>query len=197
MAKGTDGENTSARGGRKTANDWVMAALRVLATNAIADVKVERLADDLGVTKGSFYWHFEGREALLDAMREEWVRFDTEQVIELVDADTGSTDPISAIRTLVRFTLGASGELDGVEAGIREWSASDPKTAAVCSAVDKRRLAYVADYLVAAGIPRPQAERRTDVIYRIVIGEYVWRRYGGDPIDVDAVLEAVDLLCRP
>lgn len=174
-----------------------MAAFRVLAGSAISEVKVERLAADLGVTKGSFYWHFDGRDALLEAMRQEWVRLDTEQVIELVDSDRRSDDPVAAIKTLVSVTIGSSGELDGVEAAMREWSAHDPLTAEVCSQVDERRLDYVANYLVAAGIAPAEARRRADVIYRIVIGEYVWRRYGGAPIDLDTVLRVADFLCEP
>ena len=66
---------------RRPAEDWVRAAFKVLTEASVADVKVELLAKDLGVTKGSFYWHFADRDALLDAMRQAWVHMGTEQII--------------------------------------------------------------------------------------------------------------------
>ncbi len=55
--------------GRET---WVRAAMQTLADAGLDGVKVETLARELGVTKGSFYWHFKDRRALLDAMLESW-----------------------------------------------------------------------------------------------------------------------------
>lgn len=184
-------------GPRKSAQDWVRAALRALAEGSISAVKVERLAKELGVTKGSFYWHFADRDALLEAMRQEWVRFDTENVIALVDSQGESSDPATALETLLTVTLGPQHELDGVEAAMREWSAGDRATAAVCSMVDERRLDYVAGLLEAGGLERAVAERRAGVIYRMVIGEYVWRRYGGAPVDLETVLRVAEFLGRP
>ena len=183
-------------GGRKTADDWVLAGLLALAAGPIAEVKVERLAADLGVTKGSFYWHFDGRDALLDAMRQRWA-VATDEIIEQIDAGTQPYDPVVAVEALLTRTLGDTGELDGVEAAIREWSASDAATAEVCSRVDERRLRYVARHLRAAGVSRVEARRRAEVLYRIVIGEYVWRRYGGRPVRLETVLEVARHLCRP
>ena len=183
---------------RRQAVDWVLAGLKVLAAGSVADVKVERLAADLGVTKGSFYWHFDDRPALLAAMRTHWVERDTEAIITLVDRHTEpDDDPLAAIEQLFHLVFTPVDEFDGVEAGIREWSASDPEVAAVCRTVDERRIAYVTDLLVAAGHEPGPARGRAEVLYRIVIGEYVWRRYGGQPIDAITGLEAVRHLADP
>lgn len=171
---------------RRSAEDWVLAAFKVLATSSIEAVKVERLAKDLGVTKGSFYWHFADRPALLAAMREAWVAMGTEQVIAFVDQQA-SADPRQALRALIDVTLAPSDDFDGVEGAIREWSAHDPETAAVCAAVDERRLHYVIDLLTGAGVSDGDADARAGVLYRILIGDYVFRRHGGTPVDTDAV----------
>lgn len=181
---------------RRQADDWVLAGLRVLATGAIADVKVERLATDLGVTKGSFYWHFDDRPALLRAMCARWVELDTDAVIRMVD-EAEPDDPLAAVERLFALVADSPGELDGVEAGIREWSVADPEVAATCREVDERRLTYVTDHLMAAGLPADRARGRAEILYRIIIGEFVWRRYGGTPLEAEPLLEAVRRLSRP
>ena len=199
MARSTrpTGSDRPDRGSRKQADDWIMAGLELLAAGSIADVKVERLAKHLGVTKGSFYWHFDDRPALLDAMGRRWVELDTESVITLVDGTTAPDDPEAAIEHLCTIVFGQVSDLDGVEAAIREWSVGDPAMAELCRTVDERRLQYVAGHLVATGLDEDEARRRAEVIYRIVIGEYVWRRYGGEPIDTATAVEAVRRLIHP
>ena len=57
---------------RLTADDWAQAALDLIAEQGVAAVAVEPLARRLRVTKGSFYWHFPSRDALLQAALERW-----------------------------------------------------------------------------------------------------------------------------
>lgn len=182
---------------QKSAEDWVAAACRVLAVSGVNGVKVERLAKDLGVTKGSFYWHFADRPALLDAVLETWVRMDTERVIELVEAEPDTADPAAALQRLVSLTMGPPAELDGIETGIREWSATDERVAKLCAEVDGRRLDYVTDLFIAAGLDPDLAAARAGLLYRVVIGEYSWRRYGGTPIEPAALVDLVELLSAP
>ncbi|MEM9650883.1 MAG: TetR/AcrR family transcriptional regulator [Actinomycetota bacterium] len=174
-----------------------MAGLRTLSAGSINDVRVERLAKDLGVTKGSFYWHFQDRPALLSAMLEAWVRIDTEQIIEFVDAHPASVDPVAALEQLVRVAMAGPAEFDGVEAGIRDWSVNDEEAAALCSEIDSRRLTHVTDLLTAAGVDHRTAVARAGIIYRIIIGEYNWRRYGGEPADVDEMVLVARMLAAP
>jgi AcrR family transcriptional regulator len=72
---------------RLSASDWTAAALDALAAGGLAAVAVEPLATRLGTTKGSFYWHFTNRDALLRAVLERWERTDTEDVITYVEAE--------------------------------------------------------------------------------------------------------------
>src|ERR671916_708238 len=72
---------TYSRAGALQAEDWVEAARTAMAEGGIEAVAVEPLARRLGVTKGSFYWHFKDRRALLEAMLGRWERESTEAVI--------------------------------------------------------------------------------------------------------------------
>ncbi len=179
---------------------WIRGALALLTTGGIADVKVEPLAASLGVTKGSFYWHFDDRAALLQAMLETWVAQGTEGIIDLVADGVGpdpTVDPATALRRLTQLTLGPPDEHDATETAIRAWAATEPAVAATVAAVDERRLAYVTDLLVAAGIEPPVARGRAHALYRVIIGEYLWRRYGGTNLEAEAVADLVDLILTP
>ena len=69
--------------------DWVNAAFERLGAGGVEAVRVEPLAKDLGVTKGSFYWHFRDREALLDAVLEAWEARETDHYIKTAETDGG------------------------------------------------------------------------------------------------------------
>ena len=71
------------RSGRLSAEDWAQAALDLIAEQGVAAVAVEPLARRLGVTKGSFYWHFPSRDALLQAALERWEANEQESVFGL------------------------------------------------------------------------------------------------------------------
>lgn len=75
--------STAAAGEKQnlTADDWAEAALEAMASGGLDAVAVEPLARSLGVTKGSFYWHFENRDALVAAALELWERRETVDVI--------------------------------------------------------------------------------------------------------------------
>lgn len=92
---------------RLTADDWINAARELVATSGIAAVAVEPLARTLGVTKGSFYWHFSDRNALLTAVLERWERDGTEARIA---ASEQLADPRDQLAQLIDETF--SDELD-------------------------------------------------------------------------------------
>src|SRR5687768_13836872 len=88
------------RTGRLSADDWASAALEVIAEQGLAAVAVEPLARRLGVTKGSFYWHFPSREALLVAALERWEKTEQETVFGKMEA---VSDPRVRLRELFQL----------------------------------------------------------------------------------------------
>ncbi len=86
---------------RLSAADWEEGALDLIATHGVGAVAVESLAKQLGVTKGSFYWHFPTREALLKAAIDRWEKQSTDKFIEDV---APIADPRARLRELFRRT---------------------------------------------------------------------------------------------
>ena len=176
----------------KSADDWVRAALSALRDDGANAIAVQALARRLGVTKGSFYWHFESRRALLDAVLATWEDVATEAVIAQVDAATDT--PGGRIRALIDATFGADDGYGDIESGIRTWAASDATAAQTVERVDHRRLAYVVELLVEAGVSPEVAATRADLFYRALIGEWAYRSHGGSPLDAAALGHLADLV---
>ncbi|MEO6264178.1 MAG: helix-turn-helix domain-containing protein, partial [Luteimonas sp.] len=89
------------RTGRLSADDWAQAALDLIAEQGVAAVAVEPLARRLGVTKGSFYWHFPSRDALLQAALERWEKVEQETVFGQLEAVPDPRERLHALFQLV------------------------------------------------------------------------------------------------
>lgn len=157
---------------------WLAAAWEELSRGGVEAVRVEPLAARLGVTKGSFYWHFRDRAALLDALLADWERRATRGVIALVDG--ASEAPRERLAALLRVTTKASEAADA-ESAIRAWGAHDERARERLARIDEQRERYVEDLLVAAGVRRSLARRRARALYLALIGEYARVAHGGRP----------------
>lgn len=162
-----------------TASDWTLAAAQRLASHGVDQVRVEPLAQHLGVSKGSFYWHFDNREALLTGILQMWESRGTEAIIAAVDAS--SPDPKARVNALITATFGPV-QHDGIELGIRSWARHDPAAQAAAERVDTRRIDYVVELLQACGVPSATARTRAEFMYRTLIGEFVLRSHGHAPL---------------
>ena len=162
----------------KTAEVWVNLGLEVLASKGAAAVRVERLARTLGVTKGSFYWHFEDRRALERAMAAQWEALATEQIIVATEGGGGSA--AERVKRLIERTM-AHPSAPAMEQAVRAWGASDKTVQRVLARVDERRQAYVRGLLMEHGLPRTVAVARARLLYLVLIGEFAWVGHGGAP----------------
>jgi AcrR family transcriptional regulator len=124
---------------RCTREDWLRAARLALLHGGPAAVRVEKLARDLRVTKGSFYWHFRDRGELLEALLEEW---EAEKAF-LLDA-LARKDLRQSLAGLFqelgrRVVLSERGEWPS-DAAIFGWAAVSPAVAARANREERRRI---------------------------------------------------------
>jgi AcrR family transcriptional regulator len=136
---------------------WIEAALKALSSDGIAGVRVELLARRLGITKGSFYHHFQHRDDLHIAMLSHWRR---QRVIEVISDLEKIGDPRERFRQLLRLPLiDGRADLD-VEFAVRLWARSDSRAQHVLREVDNLRLDYLRRVIVACDVPPEQARSR-------------------------------------
>jgi AcrR family transcriptional regulator len=154
-----------------TSADWTEAALDAIARGGLAAVSVEAIAKTLATTKGSFYWHFADRDALLAAALELWEQRDTELVIVTLDQ---TDDVAERLRLLLRRVFTAVRADSRPAAGTVELalqaSATHPIVAPVLARVTRRRLAYVTSLFSALGLSGAQARERALLAYTSFLG---------------------------
>ena len=138
---------------------WLAAALEVLAKVGQARLKIERLAADLGVTKGSFYHHFANREDFVNAMVGYWASAFTDRVMEEV-----GDSRLPARERLLRLMQAIDRDgLDRYDIAFRSWAAQDPKVAEAVREVDHARYRFVRGLFAEMGFDGTDLEERVRV----------------------------------
>ena len=147
--------------------DWIAAGLAAMAEGGVDAVRVDPLAKSLGITRGSFYWHFSDRRALLDAVLEAWAAQQTDAVI--ARAEALGRPPAETLRELLRLCFEDDGRM---EKALRSWATQDADVARTIGAVDGRRIAHLANLIKQSGVPAAPAESRARLAYRTWLGDY-------------------------
>src|SRR5713101_9660940 len=145
---------------------WIEEGLRTLAAGGPDAVRVEALAQALGVTKGGFYGHFADRNALLGEMLDTWERMSTDEVLERVERHGG--DVRARLRLAGALTF--SSELLPIDLAIRDWSRRDPAVAERLRRVDNRRMNYLRLLFGVICLDENEVEARSMLAFSLVIG---------------------------
>ena len=151
---------------RLTREDWITAALAAIADGGLAAVGVEPLAARLGATKGSFYWHFQNRDALLEAAIRRWEKETTTDVV--AEIAIARDAPASQFRRLVAGVIERA-EQDQVGPALLA-NAAHPAVAPALERVTTARLDLIALVLRRLGFPAAEARRRALLAYSAYLG---------------------------
>ncbi len=158
---------------RLTRLSWIKCAFDTLYEDGIEQVRVERLAKKLKVTKGSFYWHFKDRSELLEALIEYWNEEMTKTVLQ--NAEMFHGDPQKRIVSTLTYIV--SNERTKYDPAVRAWANHDPKAKKYVEKVDKLRLTFLIALFSDAGFDPEESEIRARMLYYYVLGEaYVTRK---------------------
>lgn len=141
---------------RLTREDWIKAAFDKLTASGIGEVTIDRLADGLGITRGSFYHHFSDRSELLQAVLAYWADHWTHTVRTQIE--NLRLDPATNLLALMR-AIRSNGAAD-FDAPIRAWALHDPMAREVVQQVDEERLSFIRAQFEALGFAGVDAENR-------------------------------------
>lgn len=149
---------------------WIEGATDALADEGLAGMRVETLAKRLGVTKGSFYWHFKDRQDLLLAVLQSWKEGrlrDIDKQSETVPG--GEREQLLAIIDIYSSSRNCKGI--SIELAMRDWARRDAQASQVVEAVDNYRLNHACRLYVASGMETDEAMRRSQLLYAYVFGQ--------------------------
>jgi AcrR family transcriptional regulator len=143
-----------------TAADWAEAALQLIAEKGVAGLRVDALARRLGVTKGSFYWHFAGRAELLAAALSRWEQRTTAETIKGLSA---VTDPRQRL-TLMLDAASQPPRAHSLYAALGE-AALEPAVQQALKRVAFARIRYLESCYRELGLPQGEAESKALFAY--------------------------------
>ncbi|MEV7728617.1 TetR/AcrR family transcriptional regulator [Streptomyces sp. NPDC087917] len=151
---------------------WIEEGLRALAAGGPEAVRIEALAQALGVSKGGFYGYFDNRGTLLTEMLDTWEREVTEAVIEGVES--GGGDARARLERLFTIASSADGPVTGTTAdlAIRDWARRDEAVAQRLWRADNRRMAYLRSLFASFCSDEEDIEVRCMLAFSLRIGNY-------------------------
>jgi AcrR family transcriptional regulator len=147
-----------------SAKDWLDQGLKTLASRGFTALKAEPLAKAMGVSRGSFYWHFADIAAFHAAILARWHEVAAEQIIANVEAASKDENPLALLLRRV------FGERLMLERAVRTWASIDPAARAAVQAIDRRRLSYVEGLLAQSGLSAEIARARAQILYWAFLG---------------------------
>ncbi len=157
---------------RLSRDDWIEAARAMLVESGIDGVKVDLLAKRLRVTRGSFYWHFTDREALLDALLHLWESGNTEPMLAAIKAAGARGDQKDFDATVGQLWIDETDFDPAFDSAIRDWARTDPRVSLAVHRIDDIRVAAFAEMFRAYGFDADEAEVRGRIIYYHQVGYY-------------------------
>lgn len=153
-------------GSRLSVDDWIQAGYAVLAAEGIKALKIDRLCGQLGVTKGSFYWHFDGMPSYRNALIAAWGA--------LRDEDRRHVDEMGDVPPRERLSKMMASLVSPrhwtLERAMREWARSDESVAASVRSADRRLLRAVRQAFLDYGFAADEADLRANATFAAGIG---------------------------
>lgn len=160
-------------------DDWITAATSLLASKGVDAVRIDVLAKQIGVTRGSFYWHFKDRDELLARVLQVWRDAATEQVISRFERRGASPAELMREVMSLPFRGRSAVEAASIELAIRAWARRDDMARQRLDEVDAQRLSYIAQGLTALGFPIAEARLRAFALYGWQVAESLLQQHGG------------------
>lgn len=167
-----------------SAGDWINEGLKALAKSGFTALKADPLARAIGVSRGSFYWHFADLGAFHAAVLKHWREIAAEQII--ADVEAASDDPLKA---LLRRSFGARLDL---ERAVRNWAAFDATAQGAVRAIDRRRIDYIETLLEKRDLTPAIAQARAQILYWTFLGFAL----SGSPVPAARVQGLIDEILR-
>jgi AcrR family transcriptional regulator len=154
---------------RWTRADWIEQGLEVLRREGHEAIRVERLAAELGATKGSFYHHFGSRDELLTALWDAWRH---RSLVAVLEASVEEEETLHELIVKLSHVV-ADQDLGRYERAIQAWSLTDDRVAKAIAKAHEERVEFVTSLFLRYGYTASQARNRARLYYDFIAASYV------------------------
>jgi AcrR family transcriptional regulator len=182
-------ENT----GRLTRDEWLAKALDVIARKPHGKLRIHELVKDLGVTRGSFYWHFKDREDFVRSIAEYYDRWSTDQVIAAVES--GGGDAKQRLRSIMEFVF--RNRLGRYEMALHAWAFQEPVVEEAIRRSEENRFVFVRSLFGDLGFSGNELETRVRAFLGYMNLDHSWFAREGDEERMRLLEERLDFFTRP
>ena len=156
--------------GRLSLDDWLEAARNAFISGGIGSVKVEPLAASLGVTAGSFYWHFENRESLYAKLLNDWETVNSAAMVRAAELKPATAE--ERFNAFLNVWITEQGYSSAYDAAVRDWARTSDKARRAVHAVDAFRVSLLKRIFQDLGYDADRAEVRARITYFHQVGFY-------------------------
>ena len=143
---------------RLTREEWLAKALDILAEDP-SHLRIDEIASRLGVSKGSFYWHFENRSEFVHTLAEFWKDTNTVNIVDVIHQQSGSGEE----RLLALMKLIISHKAAKYDLAVRAWARHEPEITPVIRQVDRIRRETIRGLFADMGFEEPELTVRAGV----------------------------------
>ncbi len=177
---------------RLSADDWLRAAFEIMVQDGIGGVKVPRLCERLGVTKGSFYWHFADVDAFLGALATKWAEESERTPGPLTVEDSADAESV-LVSAMEQF---ADRRVRNLNRAMREWAQTDARARTALHTADEALFHRIKDAFTSLGFSDLEAEVRGKILYYSGVGFAHVGPLGDRPAPMEQLGATWDILAR-
>ena len=156
-----------------TRNDWLNIARDILVNDGVGEVKILKMAELLGVSRSSFYWYFENRKDLLNALLDEWADRNTARIVTHCQRDTRNIT--EALCNFFQCFVNPAIFDTGLDFAVREWARRDLGLRARIDSADEDRMQAITAMYRRHGYDRQDADARGRILYFMQLGYHALR----------------------
>ena len=140
--------------------EWLQTALKLLDSEGVEAIRVDRIARELGISRSGFYWHFKNRDDFIHKLFDYWESSSTQSVF--IEMEKYS-DADAEIRLLVLMRLLRNKAVCQHDIAMRNMATLNKQAAAKVLKVDKMRLNFVSSLFRDIGFRGKDLEVRVHV----------------------------------
>ena len=154
---------------RLSKEEWLHRALELFVKGGNVKLRIDSLVKSIGVTKGSFYWHFKDRKDFIVSLSKYWVDYSTLQVVDIVNQQWGN--PKKCLLILMKTVF--EKDLGKYDLTMRAWAAMNPEVAKIIRKTDEQRIATVSKLFYEMGFRGEELQGRTDAFFCYMAGSHI------------------------